>query len=247
MRDITLQDCIKFQDCFLFEGRFSPFENVSDFRDYYPWVLVGEIGGLINLSCKLARSPNMYDEDIEDECADIFIYLLLFGRMLEIHDQKQVLSLIDARWKEPVTPLRTEKEYYDCCMGMVEKALRFLKPEKEQCYSEEYFHDFFLSILQASLYITNRGWQQIINKFHQQVINKHTDPACFTFDGLYKGSFRININNLLIFIDNAGIQLPDKRISFLRRMELAQSTFFAALPSSMGDSFYRIATKPGFS
>jgi hypothetical protein len=147
--------------------------------------------------------------------------------MLEIHDQKQVLSLISSRWNEPVALLRTEKEYYDCCMGMMEKALRFLKPGKEQCYKEKYFQDFFLSTLQASCYITRLGWQQIINKFHVKVIDKHTDPVCFTFDGLYKGSFRINIKNLLVFIDNIGIQLPEKRISFLRRVEAAQSIYLS--------------------
>jgi hypothetical protein len=231
VKDLSFKDCVEFQDCFLFDGKFSPFENVGEFRDYYPRVLVGEIGGLINLSCKLVRSPNIYDGDIEDECADIFIYLLLFGRMLDIHDRKQVFSLISSRWNEPVALLRTEEEYYDCCMGMIEKADRFLGPKEEQCYNEQYFHDFFLSILQASHYITGCGWQQIINKFHNKAIQKYTNPNCFTFDGLYKGSFRININKLLVFIDSVGIPLPEKRINFLRRVEVAQSIYFPE-PSS---------------
>jgi hypothetical protein len=225
VKNLSLQDCVEFQDCFLFEGCFSPFESVSDFRDYYPRVLVGEIGELINVSCKLTRTSNIYDDDIEDECADIFIYLLLFGRMLEIHDRKQVFGLISSRWNEPVA------QYYDCCMAMMEKALQFLKPKKEQCYNEKYFHDFFLSLLQASRYITKCSWQQIINKFHNKVIRKHTHPSYFTFDGLYRGSFRINIRKLLLFIDNVDIELPRKRISFLGRVEVAQSIYFPEPPS----------------
>ncbi|HEX5083947.1 MAG TPA: hypothetical protein VFY40_18010 [Blastocatellia bacterium] len=226
MKDISFKDCVEFQDCFLFDGRFSPFEGVGDFRDYYPLVLMGEIGGLLNLSCKLARSPNSYKEEIEDECADIFVYLLLFGRMLDIHEEKQVLNSITPYWNRPVALFQAEAEFYDCCAEMLEKSLRFRYADKEQCFNEDYFSDFFLSILQASRYITDLSWQHIINKFHAKAIQKYTDPARFTLDGLYNGSFRININKLLAFIDDIGIRLPEKRIDFLRRMDELQSVYF---------------------
>lgn len=227
MKDLSLQDCIELQDCFLFDGKFSPFENTDDFLEYFPLVLVGEIGGLINVSCKLVRTPNIYTDEIEDECADIFIYLLLFGRMLEIHEQKEVFNLIESHWNFPVAPLQTEKEYYASCLAMLEKALHFLQPGKAEYYNGEYFCDFFLSILQVSNYITKKEWRQVINKFHEKVIQKHTDPNYFTLDGLYKGSFRINIEKLLAFADSIDIQLPEKRISFLRRVAVAQSIYFS--------------------
>jgi hypothetical protein len=230
----------------LFDGKFSPFENVDDFLDYYPLVLVGEICGLINVSCKLVRTPNIYTDDIEDECADIFIYLLLFGRMLEIHKEKQVFNLIRSHWRYPVAPLQTEKEYYACCLALNEKALRFLKPGREECYNDEYFRDFFLLILQVSNYITKKEWRQVINKFHEKVIQKHTDPNCFMFDGLYRGSFRINIDKLLAFADSIDIQLPEKRISYLRRVAVAQSVYFPEPSSKETTNCARFATKSIF-
>jgi hypothetical protein len=223
-----------FQDCFLFDGKFSPFEKVKDFRAYYPRVLIGEVGGLLNLSCKSVRSPNIYDEEIKNECADIFIYLLLFGRMLEIHDQRQVLGLIGKRWNEPVTAIVTEEDYHNQCVEMIEKVLCFLKPGKERYYNEGYFYEIFLSIQQSSKFITKLDWQYIINKFHQQVIQEHTNVNYFTPDGLYKGSFRINIDNLLHFTGKVGVELPEKRIDFLKRMKLAQSKFWPMLISGDG-------------
>lgn len=226
MKDLSFQDCVEFQDCFLFEGKFSPFENVEDFWEYYPRVLIGEIGGLFNLSCKLVRSPNIYEHEIEDECADIFIYLLLFGRMLEIHDQKRVLCSVSESWHKPVRQLSSEKAFFDCCMTMMEKSLCFLKPEREHCYNNQHFLEIFLLLLQASQYITQKDWQHTVNIFHRQVILKYTDPARFTFDGLYKGSFRINIDRLLTFIDRMNLQLPDKRVNFLKRVAIAQPKYF---------------------
>lgn len=233
MKDLSFQDCVEFQDCFLFDGKFSPFEKVSDFRTYYPRVLIGEMGGLLNLSCKSVRSPNIYDEEIEDECADIFIYQLLFGRMLEIHDQKQVLGLIGKRWSAPVTALLTEEDYYNQCEGMLEDIQRFLKPERERCYNEDHFYKIFSSLQQVSKFITKQNWQHTINKFHQQVIQRHTDVNYYTLDGLYKGSFRINIDSLLYFIGKVGVELPEKRVDFLNRMKAVQSTFWPT-PTSGG-------------
>jgi hypothetical protein len=228
MRDITFQNCVEFQDCFLFDGKFSPFEMVGDFRTYYPRVLIGEIGGLLNLSCKVVRSAKMYDEEIRSECADIFIYLLLFGRMLEIHDQKQVFGLIAKHWNDHTAIMLTEEDYYKLCEDMIEKVLRFLKPEKESYYNESYFYEIFSSIRQASNFITKLNWQHIINKFHQDVIQTHTIPTLFTLDGLYRGSFRINIDSLLHFASKVGIELPEKRVDFLKRMKVAQSAFWSS-------------------
>lgn len=229
MRDISFQDCIEFQNCFLFDGSFSPFEKVGDFRTYYPRVLIGEIGGLINLSCKLVRSANIYYEEVKDECADIFIYLLLFGRMLEIHDQKQVLGLIAKHWSDPVTIALTEEDYYTQCENMIEQALCFLRPGKDHYYNESHFYEIFSSIQQLSKFITKLDWQLVINEFHRRVIQTHTDPKFFTLDGLYKGSFRINIESLLRFTGKVGIKLPEKRIDFLNRMKTAQAAFWPPL------------------
>jgi hypothetical protein len=226
MRDILFEDCVEFQDCFLFDGRFSPFEKVDDlmdyypsgFRDYYPLVLIGEIGSLINLSCKEVRSPNIYDKEIEDECADIFIYLLLFGRMLEIHDKKRVFGLIQEHWKRPVAGAITRNNYYSECRKMMKKVERFLEPGKERLYNEEYFYEIFSSLQQVSMFATRLEWQQVINNFHTQVIQKHTDPNSFTPDRLYRGSFRINIEKLLGFVERVDAFLPEKRKDFLKRM-----------------------------
>jgi hypothetical protein len=201
---------------------------VGDFRNYYPRVLLGEIGGLLNLSCKLARSTNIYDDEIKDECADVFIYLLLFGRMLEIHDQKPVFGLIRKHWSDPVTAVLTEEDYYHRCEEMMENVLCFLKPGRECCYNESYFYEIFSSIQQVSKFITKLDWQHIVNKFHQHVVHTHTGVNHFTLDGLYKGSFRINIDSLLQFTSRVGIELPEKRIDFLKRMKVAQSAFWPA-------------------
>jgi hypothetical protein len=226
MRDISFQECVEFQDCFLFDGKFSPFEKVEDFRAYFPRVLIGEIGGLFNLSCKLARSVNPYDNEIEDECADLFIYLLLFGRMLEIHDQKQVLGLIAGHWNDPVTITLTEEEYYNRCEDILEKVLCFLKPGKESYYNEHHFYELYLSIKQASKFITGLDWQPVINKFHRGVLQTHTDPNSFTADGLYKGTCRIHIDSLLRFIEKTDVKLPEKRVAFLKRMDALQDSFW---------------------
>jgi hypothetical protein len=231
MRDISFQNCVEFQDCFLFDGKFSPFEKVSDFRTYYPRVLIGEIGGLVNLSCKMVRSANIYDEEIKDECADIFIYLLLFGRMLEIHDQKPVLGLIDRHWDDPVTIPLTEEGYYSQCESIIEMVLRFLKSEKELCYNEIYFYEMFSLLRQASKFITKLDWQHVINNFHHEVIQTHTDPKFFTQGGLYKGACHINIDKLLHFVGEVGVELPEKRVDFLKRMIVTQSTLWP-MPSS---------------
>src|SRR5262249_33970361 len=163
-------------------------------------------GGLINLSCKLIRSPNIYNEQIEDECADLFIYLLLFGRMLGIHNNKDVLKLIDKNWNMSVDGVVREEDYYSKCVMMIEKTLCFLKPEKEHFYNEEYFYEIFLSIQQVSSFITKLDWQNVVNRFHYHAINKYTDINLFTPDGLYKGSFRINIDRLLCFTWKIGLE-----------------------------------------
>lgn len=222
MKDIKLQDCIEFQDCFLFDGRFSPFEDVDDFLDYYPRVLLGEIGGLINLSCKLVRTSRTYDEEIEDECVDIFIYLLLFGRMLEIHRQKEVFNSIRTAWDEPFPALRSKQKYNDCCASLMEMALRLIKPGKEQYYNDAAFHECFLVIRQASCFITNQSWQQLVNQFHRQTVIRHTDPTKLAFNGLFNGVFQIRMSSLLKFIEKVEIDLPQKRVKCLKELEAAQ-------------------------
>jgi hypothetical protein len=234
MTNLSFEDCVRFQDCFLFDGKFYPFEKVDNlpdyypngFRDYYPLVLNGEIGSLINLSCKEVRSVNIYDKEIEDECADIFIYLLLFGRMLEIHDKKRVFGLIQEHWKRPVAGVITRNNYYSECEELQDNIRRFRKPEKERLYNEEYFYEIFSSIQQISKFKTGLEWQQVIDNFHRQIIQKHTDQNNFTPDGLYKGSSRINVDGLLKFTDDVGIVLPEKRKDFLKRMGKVQSHSF---------------------
>jgi tRNA uridine 5-carbamoylmethylation protein Kti12 len=151
--------------------------------------------------------------------------------MLEIHDQKQVLSLIGKRWNEPVSVILTGEDYYDRCLGMIEKALCFLEPGREQYYNEDYFYEFFSSIQQISKFVTKHDWQQNINQFHREAILKYTDPNQFTLDGLYKGSFRIDTDRLLYLIDKVDMELPEKRVDFLKRVKVAQSMFLPT-PSS---------------
>lgn len=226
MKNFSLNDCIEFQNCFLHDGKFSPFENVGDFRVYFPRVLIGEIGGLINLHCKLRRSCNKHDDEIEDECVDMFIYLLLLGRMLEIHDGKQVLGSIRECWNAPITPLASEEDLYQCLEEMIWSAFRLLKPGKELCYNETFFQGFFFSVQRVSEFVTSQSWQHLVNKFHQQVIEKHTAPMSFSFDGAYRGSFMMDIGHLLALIDKIEIKLPQKRIEFLARVNATQSIYF---------------------
>lgn len=235
MRAITFQDCVEFQNCFLFDGKFSPFENIDNFQTFYPHVLIGEIGGLINLSCKTARSVNIYDDEIKDECADIFIYLLLFGRMLEIHDDKKVLGAIAERWSDPlITTLKTEEDFYHQCIKMLKMVLCFLEPGSESYYSERHFYEIFSTIRQVSEFKTKLSWQEVINTFHKIIIHRHTNPASFTMDWLYRGSGRMNIKKLLQFIRKIDMDLPVKRIEFLERIMEIQSKIWMVEPFSNG-------------
>ena len=231
MRDISFEDCVEFQDCFLFDSHFSPFENVKNFRTYYPRVLIGEIGGLFNLCGKQCRSANIYDEEIMDECAAIFIYLLLFGRMLELHDGRNVLRLIQKHWNDRVPWSLTEEGFYQKCRDLLKKVDSFLDPDAAFLYDESHFYNIFISIQQVSRYITKLEWWEIINRFHKQVIYQHTDINNYTIDGLYRGCFRIHIDRLLCFVDKVRIELPEKRIYFLRRASRIQARI-QTLPTS---------------
>lgn len=245
LRDITFQDCVEFQDCFLFDGKFSPFENIDNFQTYFPRVLIGEIGGLLNLSCKSERSPNIYDDEIKDECADIFIYLLLFGRMIEMHQGKKVFGSIAENWSDSqTTRLKTEDDFYDQCMKMLKMVLCFLEPGSVTFYNERHFYEIFSTLREVSNYKTKLSWQQVINSFHQYVIHRHTNPITFTPEGLYKGSFQINIDNLLRLIDHIDLELPKKRVDFLKRMKAVQLAVIQFESSSNGHDFeQRLAAK----
>jgi hypothetical protein len=224
MKDITFIHCVEFQDCFLFDGHFSPFEEVDDFRTYYPRVLLGEIGGLFNLTCKQRRSANIYDDEIKDECIDIFVYLLLFGRMLEIHDHRTPFGQIREKWNGSsggeTTNVVGDDDFYNECRRLMKRVDRLLDPGAEFLYNDGYFYEVFLSIQEISRYQTGLNWQQAVNDFHRQVIITHTDPKNIAADGLYKGVFRIDYGKLLKFIDTIAIKIPKKRIEFLKRMEL---------------------------
>ncbi|HKX31763.1 MAG TPA: hypothetical protein VJ302_29025 [Blastocatellia bacterium] len=223
MKDISLEDCIELQKCFLIGDKFSPFEDEEDFRTYYPLVLIGEIGGVINLSCKLVRSPNTYEEEFKDEGADMFIYLLLFGMMLEIHARVKVFGLIQEYWDRPVATFSTEAEYYNHCLDLIKKVERFVRPGKEDLYTSEYFYEVFSSIQQVSQYVTKLDWQAVINNFHNKVIHKHSDPKAFTIDGTYNGSFQINIQKFLEFIIRVDAPVAKKRRDFLERLTKIQN------------------------
>jgi hypothetical protein len=232
MKDVSFYLCVEFQDCFLFDDHFSPFEHVGDFRKYYPRVLLGEIGCLINASCKQPRSANLYDEEIKDECTDLFIYLLLFGRMLKIHKQIDVFGLIQKRWNDRIDGSISEDDFYNKCRGLMKKVDRFLDPEAEGLYNERYFYEIFLSIQQISRYQTGLDWQQVVNDFHRQVLVTHMDPKNITLDGWYKGVSRLDFGKLLGFIEKVDVNLPPKRIQFLERIAILHGQFGHPFPLS---------------
>ena len=74
MKSITLKQCAKFQEIFFHDRVYSPYEIIKNY-DYFPMVILGEIGTLLNTYLKQYRSPNDYKKEIGN---DVQTYLFVF-------------------------------------------------------------------------------------------------------------------------------------------------------------------------
>jgi hypothetical protein len=218
MKDISLVDCIEFQDCFLYDGHFQPFETVKRYETYYPLALIGEFGGMIDLACKRVRSANLYTEQLTDECADMFVYLLLFGRMLEIHKEIKVLGLIDQNWSKMPDIIITDETFPMATSAFLQTLSELLRAEGIHPFTEHFFLRIFEHIKCFNRYLAQQEWQETINEFHYTALLKYTTPSAYTIDGRYKGTTHVDFRKLQCFIERIGVDIPLKRAAFLQRL-----------------------------
>lgn len=223
MIDLTLRDCVEFQEVFWHEGKYSPYEKVVKPLEYFVMATIGEIGSLINNYCKQTRSPNDYSKKIENECADIFIYLLTYILIVQKKKSLQLLESVEKNWSSPALNLKSEDLDYRL-ISLIEKVSFLLKPGYEKHLTSDYFLELFEMIKSISYYLTGESWQEIINEFHLSTFETHTDFNNYTPDLMYRGSSYINFANLISWAEKVKIKFPEKRKMFLQRMSKLQNS-----------------------
>jgi hypothetical protein len=217
MKNISLRKTIDFQECFYHDGKFSPFELAQDYKIFYPLAIIGEIGSLINNKCKSIRSQHSYAENIVNDCADIFIYLMLFGRMLEKHEKFSIFDDIESKWETPEKEIKSEKDFCKHISLLNEKIATFFT-EDTKLYTSDFFGSIFSIIKDISFYLTSSHWQEIINKFHISTLEEFSQINKYTPDKWYAGSCYVDFDKLVNFIESSEIQIPKKRILFFKRL-----------------------------
>ncbi len=219
MKDIGLVACIEFQEVFFHGNISSPYEFAKNWETYYPLTVLGEIGTLLNNYCKQIRSPNNYRKEIENDSADIFIFLLTLGMMIERKKGKKVFSKIKADWSATHLQLRNESEFTKEVLSLINNTSKLLNKDN---YNEVFFLRLFKSIKAVSTYVTKRPWQEVINNFHSYTLDKFTEFDRYTPDLWYRGSCYVNFSSLRKWIEKNKVDLPPKRLLFLSRMEKLQ-------------------------
>lgn len=219
MKNITLDAAIGFQDIFVHGDAMSPYELVDSWQDYHPLVIIGEVGTLINNRYKSARSPNDYSGDIENDCADIFISLLILGMEIEKKTEHRVFSGIRKAWSAPAKALKDEVDFLGEMESLIAKMFLLAKPGKEKYYAEEFFSKVFLSMKEISAYASGKDWQNIMDGFHNHTLDRITNFERYTPDLWYRGSCQVDFKKLLAWIGENEVALPKKRMLFLERMD----------------------------
>lgn len=223
MKNITLNSAISFQEIFVHGDVMSPYEFVDSWQEYHPLVVIGEVGTLINNRCKSLRSPNDYSSDIENDCADIFISLLILGMELEKKTQHRVLSGIKKEWNTPPKRLKDEADLLREMEALISKMFLLTKAGKGKYYTAEFFSEVFASMKEISGFASGKDWQDIMNRFHRDTLDRITNFERYTPDLWYRGSCFVNFEKLLAWVGQNDALLPKKRILFLERMKGLQS------------------------
>lgn len=227
MKNITLDSAIGFQDIFVHGDVMSPYEFVGSWQDYHPLVIIGEIGTLMNNLCKSVRSPNDYAHDIEDDCADIFISLLILGMEIEKKTEHRVFPGIRSAWNANVKGLRSEAELMSEMESLIGRAFLLTKADKEKSYTAEFFSGLFRSMKEIGAYASKKDWQEIMDGFHRHTLERLTSFERYTPDLWYRGSCFVDFGKLLAWVGQNEAALPKKRILFLERMKKLQDQSMA--------------------
>ncbi|MCX6787888.1 MAG: hypothetical protein NT108_01835 [Candidatus Kaiserbacteria bacterium] len=222
MKNITLAAAINFQEIFLHDGVLSPYEFVDSWETYHPLVIIGEIGTLINNRCKSVRSPNEYAHDIENDCADIFISLLILGMLIERETAHRVFAGIKKEWKTPAKGLKDEESLVKEMEALISKTFLLTKAGKEKCYTTDFFLRLFRSMKEVSVTVSGKSWQEIMNTFHTDTLEQLTSFDRYTPDLWYRGSCFVHFGKLLFWLQQNEVALPQKRLLFLERMRKLQ-------------------------
>lgn len=215
MKPISLELCIDYQMCFFHKDKFSPFELVENYKTYFPLALIGEIGSILNVYCKTFRSAKIYSPEISDECADTFIYLLIYGLYIENETNVKVFERISDAWS--TQPLTINNDYALCslCAETIRDITTLPQLVDEKSDLPLTFERIFNNIKAVNYYVLHQDWQVTIDLFHEKSIQKFSEINSFALDYKYKGSCWLNIKKFLEFINKTGVQLPLKRISYL--------------------------------
>ena len=221
MKNISFQECVEFQDCFYSDGVFYPFDLLNDFNNYFPLAIIGEFGGMLDIACKRIRSNNLYNDQLFDECADIFIYLLLYGRLIEIRNNRFVLNNIKKNWNRKSNFIISDETLAARTAEFLCIIIDLLNQTHDSS-PEIIFENIFEYIKAFNFYFNRKNWQETINRFHYFTVLKYTHPEAYTIDGWYKGSTQVNFSKLVTFVIRNEIEIPRKRIEFLNRMSEKQ-------------------------
>jgi hypothetical protein len=224
MKNIDLQSSLDFQEVFFHNNISSPYEFVDTWGYYYPLTVIGEIGTLLNNYCKSVRSPNNYKHDIENDCADIFVFFLTLGMMIERKTEYKVFSKIQSEWDTPVEKLEDEKDFIQKLKLLTDKVFLLTNDDREKYYNSDSFLELFILIKEISVYTTSKDWQEVINTFHLDTLEKFTTFNRYTPDLWYMGSCFVDFNKLLTWIQENDATLPKKRVLFFERMKKLQES-----------------------
>jgi hypothetical protein len=221
MKSLGLRDAIEFQEVFWHDGVYSPYESVEDAHTYFAAVIAGEVGTLLNDYSKQVRSPNKYQKEIEDDAADIFICLLIYGLLLQKKGNQDVLNDIELDWDTEPKRLTTEKEFVAEAFTLIQKVSCLASGEAKYLHPS-YFLEIFEGIKAIGFYVTKRSWQETLDNFHVFTFEKMTDFGRYTPDLWYRGSCRVDFEKLIEWGAKNEVSIPPKRLLFLKRMSAIQ-------------------------
>lgn len=210
---IDLYGCIELQECFFDGNAYSPFECVKEPLKFYPMALLGEIGCLINTQCKTVRSTHDYFDTICHDCNDIFLYLLLTGRILEKEYKNLKYSHALYKYWDKIDSYEGYTDVFRLLSSLNRLALQMITD-----HSTQIFIEFFKLFQYTNLILTERNWPDTATESSLQVLEEIDQGKPITPDLYYNGSFYINFKRLLKFIHKYDIKIPPKRVLFYQRL-----------------------------
>lgn len=224
MKDIRLGECIAFQDIFWHNGVYSPFEAIEEPSSYFALAMLGEIGTLLNAHMKASRSPNYYSKEIVDDCADIFVCLLLLLLTEQRAGPSRIFDALEAEWdKQGSFLIASSFDFSNSVFRLIAHVEELARYEVEHTNPpSDLIVSIFNNLKAITFYLTGKSWQSIINSFHELVFQRHTDFQHFTSDTWYRGSALLRFDLLIQWAKRNELYIPPKRMMFLERMALLQ-------------------------